>query len=67
MRIAAIVMSMMLVGLSACSQPSEENASSPNNPKTLYGQSVKKARDLQKPSEQDDETKRQADELMDNE
>ena len=50
--------------LAACSQPAEEKTSSPGNPKTLYGQSVKKARDLQKPSAQDEETSRQAKELL---
>lgn len=54
-----------LACLTACSQPSEENSSSSSNPKSMYGQSVKKARDLQAPSQAEEETKRQAKELLD--
>lgn len=60
-----LLSSCLPVVLFACSQPSEQESSSPRSPTTLYGESVKKARDLQAHSEQEEETKRHVKELLD--
>jgi hypothetical protein len=50
--------------ITSCSRSGDEQSSSPNDPKTTYGQSVKKARDLQKPTKQADENEQQTRDLM---
>lgn len=60
---------LLIILISACELPSSDEQtprSSPNNPKTIFGQSIKKAKDLNKNlSSQDEVLKKQYEDLND--